>query len=449
MENFMKVYYILLPLFALASPLFSMEKAPYTPGSGKRLYELLTPELDLDSNENQSSPKTPRLLDEIEPEPLTPFLNVLAPTPLNSQMEQEAPQSIVQAQISTEVPTILQTFFNAITICRICSENIGKKKLLAHFNSQHQGQKPFKCPACDYASPALQETSTHIIDKHVQQYDPQECWLCLQNVSSQGLTAHFKVNHPDLQPHKCPQCPYTTGHIHVAKKHIASHFYKKFKAILEIPLEQEAEPEPTIQVQPITEVPPILQTFLNTVTICRICSADIGKNKLLLDHFNSQHQGQKPFKCPACDYASPGLQETSTHIIDKHVQQYNPKKCWLCLKKISSRGLPAHFKVKHPDLQPYKCPQCPYTAGHIHHAKKHIASHFYEKFKATSAQEDLAQLISLPSTPTVLSSLTEPPTPQASNLDLNIFNSYPCFYEKCGQVFSTKQKLIEHLNSEH
>jgi len=293
----MKVYYILLSLFALVSPLFSMEKAPYTPASSKRPHELIVDQLD--SHQDQSSPKTPRLFDEIETEPLTPFLNVLAPTPLNSQMEQEAPQSIVQAQISTEVPAILQTFFNTIDICRICSADIGKNKLLAHCNLQHQGQKPFKCPTCNnYESLQWKETSAHIIDKHMKQYDPQECWAC---------------------------------------------------------------------------------------------SCKINKKKYLIDHFNE----------------------------------------------------------KHPGLQPYKCPQCPYTSRDTYNTKMHIASHFHEKIKTTSAQKNITQLISLPSSPTVLNLLAEPPTPQTPNLDLNSFNSYPCFYEKCGQTFSTKQEWIEHLNSEH
>jgi hypothetical protein len=373
MENFMKIYYSLLSiLFILAIPLFAMEK------TDKRTYE-----------EEQ--------IDDVQ----------------SAQKKQKLDQ-----QVNPDGNAILAQFFKAVDICRICNANIDKNKLRTHFFQYHKDleQKPFKCPApeCKYTTTAWKLAETHIVNHHIEKYKPTSCWICSKKLAGpKAIINHVKQNHPDKNPFKCPQCDHTTNNAFNIKTHLTAIHIRKNKNMEAIQLDTDIIPLPTpVTAYLPTQTPmmqtPVLQTqrkelalesmndnddsdiigyaildqFLNIINICRICNKNIGKNNLLV-HFNNDHKDQepKPFKCPApeCKYAASTWNITEAHIVDKHIQKYNPTGCWICSKKLTGNTLINHFKQNHPDKKPFKCPQCNHTTNLLYNMTKHISSNHIRK----------------------------------------------------------------------
>jgi len=427
----MKVYYILLSLFALFSPLFAMEN-PH-----KRPY------LELDQ----------------EPEEMA---------------ETEQPSSKARKVSNFN---ILEQFSETADVCRECNKNIGKSKLLTHFKNEHADKKPFKCPTCNYTGNWWKLVRTHITNKHIYSYNPTSCWFCNLKLDGQkSFVDHFKQQHLSEKPFRCPRCEqYTANRPDTIRNHLAFCIHQAISTdnsdnneIIPLPtpmINYISAPTPAIQhviaheehvndadqlMENQTNIGnfTILQQFLDTVDTCRECNKNIGKKELPF-HFHKEHQDKMPFKCPACNYTSNQQNLAKAHITDKHIHLYKATDCWICHANLNSKkSLINHFNQQHPGEKPFRCPYCKHTTNQSSGIKIHLPTHMRKNIGQKTISTDSSHNSEIVSLPTPVANYISVPTPVWQPTE-PLFNAHQCTYEKCAQIFLTEQELQEHLDTEH
>eukprot|EP00088_Acartia_fossae_P061498 TRINITY_DN7392_c0_g1_i16.p1 TRINITY_DN7392_c0_g1~~TRINITY_DN7392_c0_g1_i16.p1 ORF type:complete len:504 (+),score=53.03 TRINITY_DN7392_c0_g1_i16:106-1617(+) len=132
--------------------------------------------------------------------------------------------------------------------CKLCGEEVNKKKLSEHIKEKHGGKELFSCEKCDYTSwnkfylkdhvkrvHFLQHNSCTIcgkvvknLDKHIDRCHMTEgshpCDQCGKLFAAKAnLLTHIKNIHKQIKDYHCDQCTYSTYTKHNLRLHMKSH----------------------------------------------------------------------------------------------------------------------------------------------------------------------------------------------------------------------------------
>jgi len=189
--------------------------------------------------------------------------------------------------------------------CSICGYSArDATKLKRHIMRIHTGEKPYKCPLCNYSSSFPSglkvHSRTHTGEK------PFKCSTCTYSCYiSEDLKKHNRI-HTGEKPFKCKMCNYSCSNLSALKVHDRIHTGEK----------------------PHT---------------CKICNKSFSMFSHLEIH-NRTHTGEKPFKCKICTYSCSHPNGIKQHNIIHTGEK--PYTCNICNKSFSQlSNLRRHGKI--------------------------------------------------------------------------------------------------------
>ncbi|CAJ0929362.1 unnamed protein product [Ranitomeya imitator] len=125
---------------------------------------------------------------------------------------------------------------------------------------------------------------------------------------------------------------------------------------------------------------------------CPYCDSYFMKNGSDLQRHIWAHEGLKPFKCTACDYAT-----RSKSNLKAHMNRHSTEKthlCDMCGKKFKTKGTLKSHKLLHTaDGKQFKCTICEFTAVQKPQLLRHMEQHTSFKVRNRAATPGIGQII--------------------------------------------------------
>ncbi|KAG7465882.1 hypothetical protein MATL_G00158430 [Megalops atlanticus] len=302
----------------------------------------------------------------------------------------------------------------------------------------HNGEKPYRCQHCAYASAQLVNLQRHVRTHTGEK--PYKCQHCAFACNSLGNLKRHQRMHTQDKPNKCSQCNYRASNSLNLKRHLMGHQTEESSTAAEDAVVSDLTLQVSSEVDflqsygslKVDRPPPrllegeglgaesdSLPELLFPFT-CRLCglvlddedgtSAQIcGKCTLemlskespdspgekgdrayscamcpfitqypnhLARHMKT-HSGEKPYKCPQCDYASAHFDNLKRHH-RVHTGE-KPYKCHLCDYACGNlANLKRHERI-HSGAKPFKCGVCNYSCNQSMNLKRHMLRHTGEK----------------------------------------------------------------------
>uniref|UniRef100_A0A670I6Z0 Zinc finger protein 513 n=1 Tax=Podarcis muralis TaxID=64176 RepID=A0A670I6Z0_PODMU len=152
----------------------------------------------------------------------------------------------------------------------------------------HNGEKPYRCPHCPYASAQLVNLTRHLRTHTGEK--PYRCPTCPFACSSLGNLKRHQRTHSGEKPFACALCPYASAHLDNLKRHQRVHTGEKpYK--------------------------------------CPLCPYACG-NLANLKRHGRIHSGDKPFRCRLCSYSCNQSMNLKRHML-RHTGE-KPFQCRIC-----------------------------------------------------------------------------------------------------------------------
>ncbi|XP_060558031.1 zinc finger protein 737-like [Ruditapes philippinarum] len=203
----------------------------------------------------------------------------------------------------------------------------------AVYKSKHEGEKHYKCDACDYAS-----SNSGNLKRHKRIHTGEKSFKCdvCDYASNQidHLKRHKKI-HTGEKCFKCDVCDYACNTSSYLKTHKRIHTGEKcFK--------------------------------------CDVCDYAYNTSSYLKTH-KRIHTGEKCFKCDVCDYAC----NTSGNL-KRHKRIHTGEKCFkcdVCDYASNQSGALNRHKRMHTGEKCFKCDVCDYACNQSGNLKAHKRKH--------------------------------------------------------------------------
>ena len=119
---------------------------------------------------------------------------------------------------------------------------------------------------------------------------------------------------------------------------------------------------------------------------CSICDFKSGSRKYVQGHYREHHSPRPSFQCDECDHVVRRKYELMQHKKINHGFDGGTKmvKCDKCNAMLKEHSLKSHIRMTH-ELKRFPCSQCPLQASSKAYLRKHVASfHNGERFPCKS-----------------------------------------------------------------
>ncbi|XP_073812318.1 uncharacterized protein isoform X2 [Musca autumnalis] len=320
---------------------------------------------------------------------------------------------------ATEYPDEVEMLSEpTVLVCDVCPETFhDKDELYSHTRNSHMSveekRKKIPCPLCSYKSSRPQALRGHMELKHgknsVEAYLEDRPFIC--DLCGRGFTRRYDMNRHFEKIHTKKTPPADS----FADCSLSNVQLKKFKTTRELYVsklaescnESNQEAVSSTEEESDNESPKKKTVFsdnesLNntTIFICEICKKVFGDRGTFNSHKRYSHlPDEEKISCPLCDHKTSRPQTLKVHIELKHGKQY----------------VEEYFKPPPLEDRPHKCDMCESSFNRRYDLNRHIqAIHMNPKPKT-------------------------PGRPKATE------SCFLCPY--CGQSYSTKRKLRNHLKS--
>ncbi|XP_066304519.1 zinc finger protein ZFP2-like [Branchiostoma lanceolatum] len=275
-------------------------------------------------------------------------------------------------------------------VCVLCNFATHNKTALQFHMKAHEGEPgPFRCRLCEFVA----MTTTHMGGhwrQHVKSATSFRCDRCdFKSKSQRRLDVHLRRQHTEGRA-KCSFCAFSADterglNIHVRRRHlnpdpddlerernddITNHLEKHGKVgLLQCPVCDYITKWKKNLSKHLSEV----HKTHNFVNKCPDCEQTFRTVSLLRLHVRRKHTGERPFKCPHCDYAA----LVSSHL-ERHILRHTgdrPFMCEECGYMAMTKDLLTNHRRTHSGEKPYRCELCGYAASRRHHLQGHMAKH--------------------------------------------------------------------------
>ncbi|KAK3869711.1 hypothetical protein Pcinc_025004 [Petrolisthes cinctipes] len=190
-------------------------------------------------------------------------------------------------------------------VCTVCQKPFNHKgNFLKHYRT-HTGEKPFQCPKCPYKATQKAHLTSHMLGRHGEVIQgntnsrSHEKMGQLVVVGQPGLSVSSEVASvsslplgPRVAPHEAPAARDTLG-----------------PTIYHCP----AVPGDIGDLEGFTSA----KLASHTKNVCPYCNKRFYCNAHFIRH-QRIHTGEKPYKCPHCDYSSTQKGNLKGHIGKRH-----------------------------------------------------------------------------------------------------------------------------------
>ncbi|XP_077127384.1 zinc finger protein ZFAT isoform X1 [Ranitomeya variabilis] len=225
----------------------------------------------------------------------------------------------------------------------------------------HTREHLYYCSQCSYSSITKNCLKRHVIQKHSNL--SMKCPAPACNYSSPDkykLQAHLKV-HAELvkKTYSCPACKKSFSDDRLIKSHIKANHPEVSASLISEVLGRKVQLKGLIG---------------KRAAKCPYCDSYFMKNGSDLQRHIWAHEGLKPFKCTACDYAT-----RSKSNLKAHMNRHSTEKthlCDMCGKKFKTKGTLKSHKLLHTaDGKQFKCTICEFTAVQKPQLLRHMEQH--------------------------------------------------------------------------
>ena len=155
----------------------------------------------------------------------------------------------------------------------------------------HEGEKPFKCNLCNFASAFNSNLKNHYVRNHAESIEKgmkHNCSECIFSTETKTLLLkHIRKVHGVIMPYHCSHCDYKGATLQWLQKHYDSVHEGTYIELKKIK--------------------------------CPQCEKAFNKEDRLNVHVQIVHEGKKPFHCIECEavfWSAIGLQH---HVESVHV----------------------------------------------------------------------------------------------------------------------------------
>eukprot|EP00090_Calanus_glacialis_P009775 TRINITY_DN18185_c0_g1_i1.p1 TRINITY_DN18185_c0_g1~~TRINITY_DN18185_c0_g1_i1.p1 ORF type:complete len:1354 (+),score=313.68 TRINITY_DN18185_c0_g1_i1:64-4125(+) len=253
--------------------------------------------------------------------------------------------------------------------CKICNKlfwSIAERTVHIAENHKEASENLEKCFICFHISP-----NRHALRRHFQRMHPKEplfenvsfkCGDCgLLYPQRQLLSTHIKAEHPKAITYQCAYCPQQLKN----KKSLQSHVNQHKKA--------------NIKDQDITYT-------------CNMCEKDFLTKKALKTHFTSSHsdKAKKGFLCKVCNKVLESANDRSLHYKVDHPDS-NPYLCSICGLGFVTKSSLYNHRMCHKNQKQHKCEHCGKEFNRRDSFNEHVLIHIGPRHKCPHCAKEFVQ----------------------------------------------------------
>ncbi|XP_075681820.1 zinc finger protein ZFAT isoform X2 [Rhinoderma darwinii] len=225
----------------------------------------------------------------------------------------------------------------------------------------HTREHLYYCAQCSYSSITKNCLKRHVVQKHSNMSMKCPAPGCsYSSPDKYKLQAHLKVHAElDKKTYSCPACEQSFSDDRLIKSHIKANHPEVSASLISEVLGRKVQLKGLIG---------------KRAAKCPYCDSYFMKNGSDLQRHIWAHEGLKPFKCTACDYAT-----RSKSNLKAHMNRHSTEKthlCDLCGKKFKTKGTLKSHKLLHTtDGKQFKCTICEFTAVQKPQLLRHMEQH--------------------------------------------------------------------------
>ncbi|XP_055589938.1 zinc finger protein 626-like [Uranotaenia lowii] len=291
---------------------------------------------------------------------------------------------------------------NSLIQCKICDKSYRlMSELDKHARENHEGDKPFACPTCDYRFKSSKSLRKH--DSIVHHNVPRtnypsgsvKCLICsIKFIKTCDLATHIQESHSGEEyPYlKCTDCMLTFD----CKKKLNYHM--------------------------------LLHTGRY---VCQICGKHCNGAGPLRVHLRDRHSDERGFECEFCKARFKTNTVLRLHVERKHKEERNFK-CEICQKAFKTLyNLNSHKKIHFKEGN-FSCEICQKVFPRKSYLKDHRKSHSEPEYQCDICKKKFRT---------------------KSSLEYHLSNKNPEVTKKkfecklCNKFMTTKSNLIAHFKS--
>ena len=253
--------------------------------------------------------------------------------------------------------------------CKICNElfwSIAERTVHIAENHKEASENLEKCFICFHISP-----NRHALRRHFQRMHPNEplfenvsfkCGDCgLLYPQRQLLSSHVKSEHPKAITYQCAYCPQQLKN----KKSLQSHINQHKKTISKD--------------QGLTYT-------------CNVCEKEFSTKKALKTHFSSSHsdKAKKGFVCKVCNKVLESANDRSLHYKVDHPDS-NPYLCSICGLGFVTKSSLYNHRMCHKNQKQHKCEHCGKEFNRRDSFNEHVLIHIGPRHKCPHCPKEFVQ----------------------------------------------------------
>ena len=240
--------------------------------------------------------------------------------------------------------------------CNLCKEGFqGLVSYCKHMNEMHPEVNELFCKICDKAHPKEGFIDTY--KKCVKTVKPFHCDQCGQFFSTKcRLNDHYNGHHSHQKLYKCDECGMTT--YHATKMHSHKKVHKRERR--EVVFSCEFCGKEFCNKNYLTKHIRLFHEMIDDNVHCDKCDKTFTRYSTYRSHVNVHHSDDPKFACGECGKRFDTVLRRKMHErIHQGLTTIPTIPCPHCGKEVVKKNMPAHIRT-HTGEKPYKCPDCDY-----------------------------------------------------------------------------------------
>jgi len=288
--------------------------------------------------------------------------------------------------------------------CPICTSVTNSKNgMRRHLRNSHKRtdllneELSYKCKICNQLFWSIAERTEHIAESHKEASENLEkCFICFHiSPNRHALRRHFQRMHPN-EPlfenvsFKCGDC----GLLYPQRQLLSTHIKAEHPKAITYQCAycpQQLKNKKSLQTH-VNQHKKTISKDQGITYTCNVCEKEFSTKKALKTHFSSSHsdKAKKGFVCKVCNKVLETANDRSLHYKVDHPDS-NPYLCSICGLGFVTKSSLYNHRMCHKNQKQHKCDHCGKEFNRRDSFNEHVLIHIGPRHKCPHCPKEFVQ----------------------------------------------------------